>query len=57
MSKKQFYVYVIYVDGVVRYIGKGSNGPLNLGLAAATIILAWTVTPMVFTRRAAALNS
>ncbi len=27
------------------------------GLAAATIILAWTVTPMVFTRRAAALNS
>jgi hypothetical protein len=43
VSKKQFYVYVIYVDGVVRYIGKGSNGPLNLGLAAATIILAWTV--------------
>jgi hypothetical protein len=29
MSKKQFYVYAIYVDGEVRYIGKGSNGRVH----------------------------
>jgi hypothetical protein len=26
VTNKQFYVYAIYVDEVVRYIGKGSNG-------------------------------
>jgi hypothetical protein len=29
VTKKQFYVYAIYVDGVVRYIGKGSNGRMH----------------------------
>lgn len=29
MTKKQFYVYAIYVDGIVRYIGKGSNGRMH----------------------------
>jgi hypothetical protein len=29
VTKKQFYVYAIYVDGVVRYIGKGSNGRVH----------------------------
>jgi hypothetical protein len=29
VSKKQFYVYALYVDGVVRYIGKGSNGRVH----------------------------
>ena len=26
MTNKRFYVYAIYVDEAVRYIGKGSNG-------------------------------
>jgi hypothetical protein len=26
VTKQRFYVYAIQVDGVVRYIGKGSNG-------------------------------
>jgi hypothetical protein len=26
VTNKRFYVYAIYVDEVVRYIGKGSNG-------------------------------
>jgi hypothetical protein len=29
VTKKRFYVYAIYVDGVVRYIGKGSNGRVH----------------------------
>jgi hypothetical protein len=29
MTKKRFYVYAIYVDGIVRYIGKGSNGRMH----------------------------
>jgi hypothetical protein len=29
VSNKEFYVYAIYVDGVVRYIGKGSNGRVH----------------------------
>ena len=35
VSKKQFYVYAIYVDGVVRYIGKGSNGRLHFHVIEA----------------------
>ena len=35
MSKKQFYVYAIYVDGVVRYIGKGSNGRVHFHVIEA----------------------
>jgi hypothetical protein len=34
-SKKQFYVYAIYVDGVVRYIGKGSNGRVHFHVIEA----------------------
>jgi hypothetical protein len=29
VTKKRFYVYAIYVDGVVYYIGKGSNGRIH----------------------------
>jgi hypothetical protein len=29
VTKKRFYVYAIYVDGVVRYIGQGSNGRIH----------------------------
>jgi hypothetical protein len=29
VTKKRFYVYAIYVDGIVRYIGKGSNGRMH----------------------------
>jgi hypothetical protein len=29
MNRTRFYVYAIYVDGVVRYIGKGSNGRID----------------------------
>ena len=35
MSKKQFYVYAIYVDGIVRYIGKGSNGRVHFHVIEA----------------------
>jgi hypothetical protein len=35
VSKKQFYVYTIYVDGVVRYIGKGSNGRVHFHVIEA----------------------
>jgi hypothetical protein len=35
VSKKQFYVYALYVDGVVRYIGKGSNGRLHFHVIEA----------------------
>jgi hypothetical protein len=33
--KKQFYVYAIYVDGVARYIGKGSNGRMHFHVIEA----------------------
>jgi hypothetical protein len=29
VSNKEFYIYAIYVDGVVRYIGKGRNGRMH----------------------------
>jgi hypothetical protein len=32
---KQFYVYAICVDGVVRYIGKGSNGRVHFHVIEA----------------------
>jgi hypothetical protein len=35
MTKKQFYVYAIYVDGVARYIGKGSNGRMHFHVIEA----------------------
>jgi hypothetical protein len=35
VSKKQFYVYAICVDGVVRYIGKGSNGRVHFHVIEA----------------------
>jgi hypothetical protein len=35
VTKKQFYVYAIYVDGVVRYIGKGSNGRVHFHVIEA----------------------
>ena len=35
MSKKQFYVYALYVDGIVRYIGKGSNGRVHFHVIEA----------------------
>ena len=35
MTKKRFYVYAIYVDGVVRYIGKGSNGRVQFDVIEA----------------------
>ncbi len=35
VTKKQFYVYAIYVDGVARYIGKGSNGRMNFHVIEA----------------------
>jgi hypothetical protein len=35
VSKKQFYVYAINVDGVVRYIGKGSNGRVHFHVIEA----------------------
>jgi hypothetical protein len=35
VSKKQFYVYAVYVDGVVRYIGKGSNGRVHFHVIEA----------------------
>ena len=35
MTKRQFYVYAIYVDGVARYIGKGSNGRMHFHVIEA----------------------
>jgi hypothetical protein len=35
VTKKQFYVYAIYVDGVARYIGKGSNGRMHFHVIEA----------------------
>jgi hypothetical protein len=35
VTKKQFYVYAIYVDGVIRYIGKGSNGRVHFHVIEA----------------------
>ena len=35
MSNKQFYIYGIYVDGVVRYIGKGRNGRMHFHVIEA----------------------
>jgi hypothetical protein len=35
VSNKQFYVYVIYVDGVVRYIGKGRNARMHFHVIEA----------------------
>jgi hypothetical protein len=35
MTKQRFYVYAIYVDGVVRYIGKGSNGRVHFHMIEA----------------------
>jgi hypothetical protein len=35
VTKKQFYVYAVYVDGVARYIGKGSNGHMNFHVIEA----------------------
>ena len=29
VNEKRFYVYAIYIDGVVRYIGKGSGDRLR----------------------------
>jgi hypothetical protein len=33
--ERHFYVYAIYVDGVLRYIGKGSNGRLYVRVIEA----------------------
>jgi hypothetical protein len=35
VTKKQFYVYAIYVNGVARYIGKGSNGRMHFHVIEA----------------------
>jgi len=35
VSEEQFYVYAIYVDGEVRYIGKGSNRRLHFHVIEA----------------------
>jgi hypothetical protein len=35
ISKAQFYVYSISIDGIVRYIGKGSNGRVNFHVIEA----------------------
>jgi hypothetical protein len=35
VTSKRFYVYVIYVDGVVRYVGKGSNGRIHFHVIEA----------------------
>jgi hypothetical protein len=35
VTKRQFYVYAIYVDGVARYIGKGSNGRMHFHVIEA----------------------
>jgi hypothetical protein len=35
VSNKQFYIYGIYVDGVVRYIGKGRNGRMHFHVIEA----------------------
>ena len=35
MTRQRFYVYAIYVAGVVRYIGKGSNGRLSFHVIEA----------------------
>jgi hypothetical protein len=35
VTNKRFYVYVIYVDGVVRYVGKGSNGRMHFHVIEA----------------------
>jgi len=35
VTEKEFYVYAIYVDGVVRYIGKGSNGRMHFHVIEA----------------------
>jgi hypothetical protein len=38
VTNKHFYVYVIYVDGAVRYVGKGSNGRMHFhGIEAQRI--------------------
>jgi hypothetical protein len=34
-TENQFYVYAIYVDGIVRYIGKGSNGRVHFHVIEA----------------------
>jgi hypothetical protein len=38
VTNKQFYIYAIYVDGVVRYIGKGSNGRMQFHVIEAARI-------------------
>jgi hypothetical protein len=35
VSNKEFYIYAIYVDGVVRYIGKGRNGRMHFHVIEA----------------------
>jgi hypothetical protein len=35
VSNNQFYIYAIYVDGVVRYIGKGRNGRMHFHVIEA----------------------
>lgn len=40
MNRKRFYVYAIKVDGIVRYIGKGTNGRMRFHYTVALPMIA-----------------